>query len=92
MFCNLFFSYQQPVVVSERVNLVPYDVQPLDGGGHEGKVEPGQTVVGHVEPLHVRLGLKEAVDVLQLVLGQVQGLEALQNAEGLLYKKIVTHT
>ena len=76
----------QVVVISQVVDLVRLDVQPLDTGGYKCVVEPGQSVVGDVEPLECDLRLEKSIDILQLIFCQIQRLQVLQGFEGLLFK------
>ena len=63
------------VVVLQLLDLVVGHVQPEEGLGHEGVVEPLQPVVGDVEPLKLELRSQEAVDVIQLVAVEAKGLQ-----------------
>ena len=67
------------VVVAQLLDLVAGQVEPEQRLGHEGVVEPLQRVVGHVEPLQRVLGRQEAVDVLQKIVVQAEGLKKRTN-------------
>ena len=63
------------VVVAEFFNLVVAEAQPDDRLGNESVVEPLQLVVRHVQPLEMVLGRQEAIDVLESIVVQPQGLD-----------------
>ena len=53
------------VVVADPVDVVVVDVQPLQGGRDKRKVEPLQSVGGHVQPAQLFQRGYQAINVLK---------------------------
>ena len=63
------------VVVAQILDGVPVQVEPEQGLGDEGVIEPAERVVGHVQPLEVVLSRQQTVYVVQTVVVQSKSLK-----------------
>ena len=63
------------VVVAQLLDLIVSQIQPQKGLWDEGVVEPLESVVGDVEPLQMVLRVEQAVQLLEAVVVEAEGLE-----------------